>query len=234
MVYSMTSRQEVAGPLAALYLYRGSCCYASTACSSIALGDIIRQLLTAEEYSCNLVRECNEFGDSTFRTVSCLDDYIYRHAGLAGLSIYEFSMKYFRKKDEGASDSKFGFLSGHPLHRTHSLGQRFQDVVPVIRGYRLPYVTSESSMEFQYKRAILSLVLFKPFRSIVDLIGDGTVCDEVWLEAFDRWEPTRSDFVKSIMNNMSDYYSGLNHAKKQIKLSREGQSRRAYQYRRQL
>jgi hypothetical protein len=79
----------------------------------------------------------------------------------------------------------------------------------------LPYVDSDSSLEFQYKYAILSLVLFKPFRCLEDLVGEGILSDAAWLHAYTEWKETRSDFVKTIMNNMNDYHSGLNHAKAQ-------------------
>ncbi|KAF1789946.1 hypothetical protein GQ600_26342 [Phytophthora cactorum] len=38
LAYIMTNRQAIAGPLAALYLYRGSCCYSSAVCASLPLG----------------------------------------------------------------------------------------------------------------------------------------------------------------------------------------------------
>ncbi|KAG6944829.1 hypothetical protein JG687_00017628, partial [Phytophthora cactorum] len=37
LAYIMTNRQAIAGPLAALYLYRGSCCYSSAVCASLPL-----------------------------------------------------------------------------------------------------------------------------------------------------------------------------------------------------
>ncbi|GMF37327.1 unnamed protein product [Phytophthora lilii] len=98
------------------------------------------------------------------------------------------------------------------LSNLNLLGQRYEEAVPVIQGYRLPFINGESSIEYQCNKAILSLVLFKPFRSLVDLIGNGSVCDVVWLHAYDHWESTRTDFVRMIMDNMSDYYRGVNHA----------------------
>jgi hypothetical protein len=96
MVYNTTNRQEVAGPLAALYLHRGSSCYSSATCTSLPLGDKIRQLCTSGEYSCNLVKQCNEFGASTFQAVSALHDFIYRPEAIKEVNLYEFSMRFFR------------------------------------------------------------------------------------------------------------------------------------------
>lgn len=79
------------------------------------------------------------------------------------MNLYEFTMRFFEKKDAHALDEKFRFLSGSQLHRAHRLEQRFPEVVPVIYGYRLPYVDSDSPMQFQCKHAILVLVLLSLF-----------------------------------------------------------------------
>jgi hypothetical protein len=143
MVYCMTNRQEVAGPLAALYLYRGSCCYSSAKCMSLPLGDVIRQLTTSGEYSCVNINE--EEDESNFRAVSFLDDYVFRPSALEKVNLYEFTMWYFRKKHENAVRSRYAFIDGHPLRDTHSLGKRYEDVVPVIQGFRMPFMSSDSS-----------------------------------------------------------------------------------------
>ncbi|KAG6953171.1 hypothetical protein JG687_00012538, partial [Phytophthora cactorum] len=153
-----------------LALSRKRIASAVAACTTLALGDIIHQLCASEEYSCRLVRRYNEVGALEFKAVSNLDD-IFRPHELNLSNLYKFSMHDFRKKDENTRESKLAFLSEHPLWLTHSLGRMFQEVVPVIRGYRLPYVDSDSPMEFRVKHAALSLVLFKPFRSVADLVN---------------------------------------------------------------
>ncbi|KAG6954630.1 hypothetical protein JG687_00011700 [Phytophthora cactorum] len=124
MVYGLTNRQEVAGPLAALYLCRGSYCYSSTGFGTLPVGDVVRQLCTLDEYPCSLVNEGDSAEESSFRAVSFLDDYISRPGILLNLNFYEFLMHYFRKRDGNALVTKLGFLIGHPLHRSHSLGRR--------------------------------------------------------------------------------------------------------------
>jgi hypothetical protein len=216
MVYTMTNRQEIAGPLAALYLYRGTCCYESSSCSYVPLSDIVRQLASSEEYSCNLVSGNGEDGSSRYLTVSFLDDYIYRDDKLNQLNVYEFAMRYYRKKSRSTGKSALPFKAPHPLHRTHSLGKRQQEAVPVLQGFRVPYVADHSSESIRCKRAILSLVLFKHFRSLEDLIGSVTPSNDCWLEAFSSWETTRSDFVTTIMHHIDDYYCGVERAKARI------------------
>ncbi|KAG6954475.1 hypothetical protein JG688_00012328, partial [Phytophthora aleatoria] len=111
MVYGLTNRQEFAGPLAALYLYRGSCCYSSTGFGTLPVGDVVRQLCTLDEYPCSLVNEGDSAEESSFRAVSFLDDYIYRPGILLNLNLYEFLMHYFRKKDDNALVAELGFLT---------------------------------------------------------------------------------------------------------------------------
>jgi hypothetical protein len=213
MVYTMTSRQEVAGPLAALYLYRGSCCYESSRCSFVPLHDIVRQLYASEEYSCSLVNSSNNEDGSRFQAVSFLDDYIYRPSKFERVNIYEFAMKFFRKKDAHALTATYPFKPPHPLQHSHSLGKRLKEVVPVIQGFRLPFVTDCSPKAIRYKRAILSLVLFKSFRTLADLIGSAGDCEDQWLDSYEEWKSTCSDFVTTIMCHIDDYYCGEGLAK---------------------
>ncbi|KAG6963146.1 hypothetical protein JG687_00006738 [Phytophthora cactorum] len=86
------------------------------------------------------------------------------------------------------------FKTSDPLHRSHSLGKRYKKVVPVIQGFGLPFVTDNSPRAILYKRAILSLVLFKPFRILTDLIDTGVDCEDQWLDSHSRWKRTRSEF----------------------------------------
>ncbi|KAE9331881.1 hypothetical protein PR003_g14795 [Phytophthora rubi] len=65
----------------------------------------------------------------------------------------------------------------------------------------MPLVNDESPHELVVKRA---LVLFKPFRAVLDLVTDPT-SDAQWIDAFKQWEPTRSGFTREIMANMDDY-----------------------------
>jgi len=120
-------------------------------------------------------------------------------------------MWYFRKKDEHALSSNLPFKAPHPLHRTHSIDKRRKEAVPVVQGFRVPFLDENSPDEVRHKHAILSLVLFKPFRSLSDLICASTVAGE----AFKEWEPTRSDFARMIMSHIDDYNCGVYRAKYQ-------------------
>jgi hypothetical protein len=227
MVYTMTNRQEIAGPLAALYIYRGSCCYESSGCTFLPLRDIVDLLCSTGIYFCQLVDGTATADTSRFLAVSFLDDYIYRPDRLSTINVYEFAMKYFRKKAGAAQTARLRFRSEHPLHRTHSLGKRYEEVVPVIQGIRLPFVDQNSPEDVRYKHAILSLVLFKPFPQLADLIGSTDSSGEQWLHAFTNWERSRSEFVKTIMNHINDYYCGVEHVNLQADRAEDSQLRGA-------
>ncbi|KAE8978541.1 hypothetical protein PF011_g23198 [Phytophthora fragariae] len=65
---------------------------------------------------------------------------------------------------------------------------------------------------------MLSLVLFKPFRTLESLIGVVDASDEqAWVNAFETWKMTRSSFVVAIMENMEDFYRGSKRAADQAK-----------------
>lgn len=56
VAYNLTNRHEIAGPLAALYLLRGSCCYSIATCVNVPLDNFLKQLLQTDSYRCALIR----------------------------------------------------------------------------------------------------------------------------------------------------------------------------------
>ncbi|GMF28885.1 unnamed protein product [Phytophthora lilii] len=165
-------------------------------------------------YPCSLVNTTDTSGAARFRAVSYLDDYIFRPTSLEQVNLYEFTVWYFRKKHEGAVNSYLYFIDGHPLHKSHCLGKRYEEAVPVLQSFRLPQNEGNALNEKRCKYVVLALVLFKPFRCLNDLVGDSESSDqETWENCFERWKPQRSKFVKEIINNMNDFYSGVERAK---------------------
>ncbi|OWZ18810.1 hypothetical protein PHMEG_0007035 [Phytophthora megakarya] len=205
LAFAVTNRREIAGPLAVLYLMRGSCCYMSTSCTSLPLKNILNELIHDDVHSCDLVAT-NE-GDfvPVYRAASLLDDYRYRPQSLDGVSLYEFVMKHFRRKRTRVTSAASLFEAAHPLSSTHCVGTHQTDAVPVVVGVRMPYVDDESSLEILVKRSQCALVLFHAFRTSQDLVFN-TRDDKAWVEAYRRWEPARSSFVCQVMANMDDFY----------------------------
>lgn len=208
MAYSLTSRREVAGPLAALYILRKSCCYKSSPCENLPLLEVQKELFGFESHGCDLIEAENErraANNDVYRSTSLLDDYRCRPQFLNSVSLYEYVMRYFRRKRTAFTGDDLLFSSHHPLYGTHCIGKHRNEVVPVVTGIRMPYVNDESPLDIVVKRCKAALVLFKPFRVLSDLVAD-FASDENWQRAFLEWEPLRSLFVQEIMDNMDDYY----------------------------
>ncbi|KAG6952915.1 hypothetical protein JG687_00012719 [Phytophthora cactorum] len=163
MVYNMTNRQKIAGPLAALYLLPG-----------------IMLLLEL------LVNASADQDEPKFQAVSFLDDYIFRPDELENANLYEFTMWYFRSRNDNRS-SKLGFIDGHPLQSTHRLGKSISEL-PTIS---LATPTAPTKIHgLTYLKAGQTRVV---------------------------------KFVIVIMDNMNDYYSGLQKAEVQSKAAKAAQ-----------
>ncbi|ETP03377.1 hypothetical protein F441_19650, partial [Phytophthora nicotianae CJ01A1] len=99
LVYAITNRREIAGPLAALYVLRGSCAYMSSPCAPLPLRNVLHELIEQGIHSCDLVELRLQGSDKvTFRAASLLDDYMFRPQALGKLSLYEFVAAHFRRK----------------------------------------------------------------------------------------------------------------------------------------
>ncbi|RLN92727.1 hypothetical protein BBJ28_00020432 [Nothophytophthora sp. Chile5] len=206
LAFAVTNRREIAGPLAVLYLMRGSCCYMSSPCAPLPLKDILKELTHEDEHSCDLVAlHDGDASVAVYRAASLLDDYCYRPRALDSVGLYEFVMWYFRRKRSQAVSATSLFLPAHPLSNTHCIGKHRADSVPVVTGVRMPYVDAESPSEMLAKRSRCALVLFYPFRVATDLVADPTN-DAAWVDAYRRWEPTRSSFISQIMANLDDFH----------------------------
>jgi hypothetical protein len=167
MIHTFTNKQEIAGPLAALYILRGSCCYSSTKCAKLALSEMLKQLQATGDYVCTLVQS-ESAQETVFSSASHLDDYLFRPESTSALNLYEYTARCYRRQMSSKMSVKYRFADMHPLSASHCIAFRKHEAVPVISGPRLPRVKEAMSIEEQEERARLSLVLFKPFRSLRD------------------------------------------------------------------
>ena len=209
MIYTMTNKQEIAAPLASLYILRGSACYKSHSCDTLPLHQVIRQLCDAEDHSCTLVEDTQESG--TYTAVTILDDYMYRPSAFEDLSLYEFKMKCFRRPKTPEQPTSTDFKTGHKLIDSHNLRLHKLPSVPVISGPRLPKITEASTAEEIELHGQVALTLFKSFRKLTDLLGSQVGVNK-WSFAYDSWASLRSKFVITVMNNMYDYHIGRKRA----------------------
>ncbi|KAF1791599.1 hypothetical protein GQ600_25178 [Phytophthora cactorum] len=128
-------------------------------------------------------------------------------------------MWYFRTRNDNGS-SNLGFIDGHPLQSTHRLGKRVRGCCSCNTGLSYALCEHRFIVGDVGKYAVLSLALFKPFRAAHDIIGDSDSSDEEsWIDAFQSWKNTRSEFV-IIMDNMNDYYSGSQKVEDQSKAAK--------------
>jgi hypothetical protein len=130
LLYAITNRREIAGPLAALYVKRGSCAFMSTPCATFHLRAILHELIDQNAHSCDLVelRSCD--ASVTFRAASFLDDYSYRPPGLDYLNLYEYVARHFRRKRTTTTSECVLFQREHLLFDTHCVGNHIDEVVP--------------------------------------------------------------------------------------------------------
>lgn len=154
---------------------------------------------------------------SVYRSVTALDDYVHRPPKHEDVNLYKFAMRFFRRKRTAATSETVLFLRGHPLFDTYCLGVHSRDVVPVIIGPRMPCVNESSSDEVKALRAKIALVLFKPFRSVNDLIQGANPTEFDWIRAYMSWETQRTAFDQNIMSNMDDYFLGREKAAEERK-----------------
>jgi hypothetical protein len=207
MAFNLSNRQEMAGPLAALYILRGECAYSSTRCEKLPLYSILAQLSGRGDYNCDLVDVSDE-GEPAYRPVGAMDDYVYRPSKQDEINLYQFCMKHFRRKRTKATNNDVLFHSDHPLFKTSCLGIRSRDLVPVVLGPRMPYVNEDSPDEAKVLRARIALILFKPFRTLQDLVLSAAPTETDWIQVYTLWEKQRGPFEKTIMANMDDYFLG--------------------------
>jgi hypothetical protein len=154
LTFALSNRREIAGPLAALYLLRGSCCYMSTPCASLPLSDILKELThDDDEHACDLVALNDSGSAAVYRPASLLDDYRYRPLALQETCLYSFVMRHFRRKRTKGTRATALFQAAHPLGETYCIGDHRTDVVPVINGIRMPSVEEESPLEKVVERS---------------------------------------------------------------------------------
>jgi hypothetical protein len=143
--------------------------------------------------------------DRIYRSASFLDDYVHRPQGIMDLSVYEFTMRCYRRLRNNTTSATHLFQDGHPLTSSHCLAFRRREVVPVIKGPRFTQIQDDMTDEEREHRARIALILFKPFRTPEDLLGAYTASLTPWYLAYCDWESTRSDFATTIIRYHTQY-----------------------------
>jgi hypothetical protein len=200
MVHSMTRKHEIAEHMAALFILRGSCAYISHNYKSLPLAQIMAQLHKNDSN----VQLIDSDDHKHFILVSVLDDYKFRPEKYEMLSIYEYTMHYFRKKIDQSQMMQIddNYLFGHPLYETHRVARYKKPKIPVSTGKRLPEYKRNGSIESRNEYAKLCLSLFKPFRTVDDLCTSTET--HGWDNALVEWLPKRNCLIIEVMHHMGD------------------------------
>ncbi|GAA5924725.1 hypothetical protein JCM10213_000426 [Rhodosporidiobolus nylandii] len=116
-----------------------------------------------------------------------VEDYVHRAPELEHVPFYLFVAKYDVKPASSPRTStnanrQFAFLPTHPRFKTHRAAERDVPVVPVIVGASIPRQNHYAdAVRLRYARSVLAL--FKPWRSVDDLLPVGGDWDEA-VQAF--------------------------------------------------
>jgi hypothetical protein len=129
--------------------------------------------------------------------------YIYRPEQLNNLSVYECAAVAYSHKLRENSKNHMPMFPGHPEGvNGYTFSLRTDPVIPT-----LPFllVQSEAKMELFAQEFLL---LFKPFRSIEDLLGG----HNTWLDAYNEFRPSLNNhdtFLSKIVRNLDEMNMGL-------------------------
>ncbi|ETV86659.1 hypothetical protein H257_01784 [Aphanomyces astaci] len=199
-MFNMTRKQEVAGPLCALYLLRESCAYTSHFYKKMPIRHVLKFLHhhidTPFEVTINIK-------DSTLTPLTLkvtrmkmlhhlLDQgalgnqaYSYR----LDISWFEFTSKFFRANSADGTSSDKLFVERHSLHKSKCIGVHRLARIPVLTGgVRVPFFGDCLKPVERDIHAQVALVMFKPFRVLSDLCPHGST----WHAAWEAFQPTMS------------------------------------------
>jgi hypothetical protein len=126
---------------------------------------------------------------------------------LENISVYWFYTKYHKAKFTLDCDKskKLIFLNDHPQVLSHYLASYDKASLKIPVNYlKIPYYKKCDTNELRDRHSQLTLLLFKPFRSINDLKHN----DSTWDEEFHNWLTVADSKSLAIYNNMQDYYTG--------------------------
>jgi hypothetical protein len=199
-------RMEIPGNLAVFYIFNKSCAYKSHTYSRFNLNDYLIWLLNKDNSECTFDIQLSE-ESPTYKVSRKIDDYIYRNNSLENISVYWFYTKYHKAKFTLDCDKskKLIFLNDHPQVLSHYLASYDKASLKIPVNYlKIPYYKKCDTNELRDRHSQLTLLLFKPFRSINDLKHN----DSTWDEEFHNWLTVADSKSLAIYNNMQDYYTG--------------------------
>ncbi|ETV85620.1 hypothetical protein H257_02239 [Aphanomyces astaci] len=230
-MFNMTRKQEVAGPLCALYLLRESCAYTGHFYKKMSIRQNVLKFLHQHSDTPFQLEVTTNIKVKTLTPLTLkvtrkkmlhhlldqgdLDNQAYSYR--LDISWFEFTSKFFRaNRADGTSSDKL-FMERHSLHKSKCIGVHRLARIPVLTGgVRVPFFGDCLKPEERDFHAQVALVLFKPFRVLSDLCPHGST----WHEAWESFQPTMSTGSAEMYHFMQDYHVGRKKAAK-TRTSRE-------------
>ncbi|OWZ20363.1 hypothetical protein PHMEG_0005235 [Phytophthora megakarya] len=170
MAFNLSNEEEMAGPMASLYIQRGSCAYISAKCKRLQLYNTLAQLLGRMSSPIDSPISAKQT-PRVNRSMAALDDYMYRPEKQKRVGLYKFSMKHFWGRITKSTSKQVLFQLRHPPVDTYCLGTHSRELVLVILGPSMPYTNEDLTEDVIALRSRIALVLFKPFRGLLNLVG---------------------------------------------------------------
>lgn len=216
MAISLSKKQEVAAPMAVLFLRRKSAMFSSHDFAPLLLGQTMDSI-SNEIYDATLVVGV---GDQYVRSTQLMD-YMYRKESIGSISLLEFVSEFMRirgkegmverVRNEEASDFML-FEEGHPLVGTHLLRKRSVPCVPDIIGPRIPDRESLNTNERRERYGMMALILVFPFRNMQELRQGNA---SFW-ESFQLLEHSgaMNGIGRTLLASLQEYYESKRRAGK--------------------
>lgn len=236
LLMAATSSREICTQLAALYLYRGSCCFSSHEFTYIQMAQLYA-FLSGEQLHCKVRR--NNTGE--FFVAPAVLNWVHRPSDLEAIDLYTFFAEYelvpLPRPPATSRRAILRLLTGHPQHSTHGVSRRALVHVPVVVGPRprcrallqlCPDITTEvgsvvrqlagagnasidvdtpaANVQHLEEYARYALTLFDSWRDPADILGEHST----YFDAAAAWAPSRRAAFH--MTNVQAFYSSRAHA----------------------
>ena len=215
LTLAITNKQEVAAPMCALYLLRGSPFYFSHDEASLNLRAWFAYFQN-NEIACSLSKDAlsdDEHDLQTYSLRSSILNYIYRPSLLEEVNLYVFTSKYSECKlsiETELPDNKYNFKKDHPSFATKGLVLNCPAKVPNIHGCTIPNRDKLETLEETELYGKVVLTLFKPFRALKDLKFE----DDSWYETYSA--SVFDEYALEIIANIQNYYQIQNKAQESL------------------
>ena len=154
-----------------------------------------------------------------------LMDYIYRDLSLQHLNFYDFIWKIDKRKKRKSNDTisnkgrpksqTYNLINKHLQSESHELFEKKEEEVAIILGTSIPR-KNDSDNRGLYCKLLLSL--FKPFRSITDLINNEMSWDESFRNYMSLLENEKNIRILKLINNIEYLKKSENDAEEEHRI----------------